>query len=82
MVNDFSIREEIRVELEENLNLKDITIDEVLDDLLLNEDFLNSITISIYKSIISILKEKNNNNVENVEEELYNLINYSRREFF
>ena len=82
MVNDFSIREEIRVELEENLNLKDVTIDEVLDDLLLNEDFLNSITISIYKSIISILKEKNNDNVENVEEELYNLINYSRREFF
>ncbi len=82
MVNDFSIREEIRVELEENLNLKDVTIDEVLDDLLLNEDFLNSITISIYKSIISILKEKNNDNVENVEEELYNLINYSHREFF
>ena len=61
MVNlkrDFSIMEEIRVELEENLSHLNLNVKDIFERVENDEFMLDVITLSIYNSIKDILEEK------------------------
>lgn len=58
-VQDFSIREEVRIELTENLRYVNLSVDEVLEDVVNDELLLNMITLTIYKTIQEKLEARN-----------------------
>lgn len=64
---DFSVREEIRVALEEN-NI-DLSIDDVLSEVEDDELMLDAVTLAVYEAISEKLKEQNKENA-NVEQEI------------
>lgn len=56
---DFSIRAEIKLELEENLELKNaLDCGEVLENVLNDDVMLNAITVAIYREVLDQLKSK------------------------
>ena len=66
MKKDF-IKEEIRIEVEENLNGLNVDANDVFDSIVNDELFLDMLTLSIYTAIEEQLKEKNIKN-ENIED--------------
>lgn len=71
MVRDFSIREEIKIELHENLPEEAerlLDVDDIYNSVECDELMLNVITLSIYETIQEKLKEKDKDikEVENI----------------
>lgn len=64
MNNEFSIKEEIRIEVKENLSNLDVDIDEIYEDVINDELLIDMISLTIYTSIQEKLNQKKKENKE------------------